>query len=132
MIHTYAYSSVMLLADINERYEFSLYLLQFLLIFLVGILQMFERATRVDIVAGVDAYLFAILCGHISGVSREMDIGYEGCHVTVSFQSGRDILHVLCLASALRGETYQFSTRITNTLSLSNAGLCIVGVSGCH
>ena len=120
------------LTYINKRYELRLYLLQFFGIFLVSIFQMLESTTGINIVARVDAYLLAILCSHISGVSSKVDIGYERRIVSVSLQTGRDMLHILCLPGALRGETNQFTTGIDDTLGLRHAGLGIIGIGSGH
>ena len=127
-----ANSSMVLLTDIDKRHQLVLYLLQFLGIFGIGVLQMLERAPGIDIVARIDAYLFAILRCHISGMRRKVHISHQWCLVTVSLQTSRDILHVLSFTRALSGETHQFATRINYTLCLLDTTIGIVGVDGCH
>ena len=132
VIHTDTHGGVMLLTDIDKRHELGLNLLQFLGIFLVGVFQMFEGTAWVDVVAGIDADLLAVLCSDVSGMCREMNVGHQWCIVAVSLQSGRDILHVLRFASALSGETHQFTTSINDALGLSHASLSVVRVRSCH
>ena len=120
------------LADIQERHELCLNLLQFLGILLVGIFQVLEGAARVDVVAGIDAYLLAVLGGHVSGMCREMDVGHEGCCVAVGLQLCRDILHVFGFTCALRSETHQFAASIDDALGLGNTAFGVVGVGRRH
>ena len=132
VIHTDTYGSVMFLADIDKRHELGLNLLQFLGIFLVGIFQMFESTARIDVVARIDADLLTVLRSDISGMCREMNVSHQRCVIAVSLQAGRDILHVLRFASALGGETNQFTTSINDAFGLSYAGLRVVGVRSRH
>ena len=76
MVHTDAHSSMVLLTDIDKGHELCLYLLEFGGILLVGIFQVLKRTARVYIVAGIDAYLLAVLCSHISGMGRKVHVGY--------------------------------------------------------
>ena len=65
-------------------------------------------------------------------MGRKVNIGNERRVVTISLQTGRDVLHILCLARALCGETNQFTTSINDALSLCHTGFGIVSISGCH
>ena len=76
MVYTDTHGGVMLLTDIDKRHELGLNLLQFLGIFLVGIFQMFESTARIDVVAGIDADLFAVLRSDISGMCRKMNVSH--------------------------------------------------------
>ena len=70
--------------------------------------------------------------GNIGGMSREMHIGHQRRKIAISLQLGRDILHILSLASALGGKTYEFATSIDNALGLSHASLGIIGIHRSH
>lgn len=65
MVDANANRSMVLFADINKWYELILYLLQLSSIFLIGIFQMLEGTSRVNIVAWVYTYLLTnivLLC----------------------------------------------------------------------
>ena len=93
---------------------------------------MLERASRIDIIAWIDAHLLAILSSHISGMGCEMDVGYQRSGIAIGFQAGRDVLHVLCLTGTLSGETQQLSTCIDDAFGLCHTTLRIVGISRSH
>ena len=123
---------MVLLADVQERHQLAFYLLKLGSILLVGIFQMLERTTWVDIVAGIDAHLLAVEGSHIGRMGREMDIGHKGCQITVGLQTGRDMLHVLCLTRSLGGEAHQFATSVDDALGLGHTALRIVGIHRRH
>ena len=102
------------------------------MIFFVGIFQMFEGATWVDIVAWIDAYLLTILRCHIGRMGREMNVGDKRLVVAVGFQARGDILHVLGFTCPLCRKTYQFAACVNDALSLCYAGLRIIGIGGSH
>ena len=93
---------------------------------------MLERTTRVYIVTWVDAHLLTIKGCHISSMGREVDIGHKGRLVTIGFQTGGDVLHVLCLTDTLGGEAHQLTTSIDDTFGLGYTTLGIVGIDGGH
>ena len=101
-------------------------------VLLVCILQMLECATWVNIVTWVDAHLFAIQCSHIGSMGSKMHIGHQWGIVSISLQLGRDVLHILSLASALSGEAYQLATSVDDALGLSHTPLCIIGIYRTH
>ena len=88
MVDTDADGSVVLFADIDKGHELGLNLLQFLLIFLVSVLQMLKSAARVNVVARVNSHLLTVLCGNVGGVGCEMDVGHQGLVITVLLQTG--------------------------------------------
>ena len=132
MVDTDTDGSMMLLTDIKKWYKFRLYLLQFLGILLIRILQVFEYTTWIDVITRVDTYLLTILGSDISHMSREMNISNKRSHITVCFQSCRDILHVLRLSGTLGCKAYQFSTCVNDTFGLYHTTFSIVGIDGCH
>ena len=132
MIHSDAHCRMMLLTDIQERNEFTLYLLQFVGIFFISIFKMFERATGINIVSGIDSHLLAVLRRNIGSMCSEVNIGNKRSVISLCAQCGRYILHVLCLTNTLRGEAHQFASGINNTLCLLHRCLGIVSVCGCH
>ena len=132
MVHTDTHSRVVLLTDIDEGHELLLNLFELGSILFVGIFQMLEGAAWIHIVARVDTYLLAVLCCYISGMSSKVYVSHQRCVVAVGLQSGRDILHILCLANPLSCKTYQFATGINNTLGLSYRTFCIIRIGGGH
>ena len=125
-------SRVVLLTDIEEGNEAVLDLLQFCNVFLVGILMLDELAGGVDVVAGVDADFLGIEGGDIGDMGVEMDIGHEGRLEAVATDTGIDILQILGLAGALCRQTDELATGADDLLSLTDAGLGVVGVRCRH
>ena len=132
MVHADTYCRMVLLADVQERNEFCLDLLQLSCIFLVGIFQMLERTTRIDIVAWINAYFLTVERCYISGMGRKMDICHQGRLITVGFQLSRDILHILCLTNALSRETHEFTTCINDSLGLGHTTLSVIRIYRTH
>ena len=123
---------MMLLTNVQERYELALYLLKFGGIFLIGILQVLECTARINIVAGIDAHLLAVEGSNVGRVRREMYVSHKGSLIAVGFQTGRDILHILRLASTLCSESHQFTSCVDDTLRLRHAPLRVIGVDSSH
>ena len=132
MVHADAYSRLVLAAYLQEGQQALFDALQLSLVLLVGVFQLLERAGRIDVVAGIDAHLLAVLCGHVGHTGVEVNVGHERLRVAVVFQPGRDVAHVLSLARALRGETHQLAACVDDALGLSHRALRIVGVGGGH
>ena len=132
MVHSDAHGRVVLLTDIEEGHELRLDLLEFGGIFLIGIFEVLERTSGVDIVARIDAYLLAVEGCDIGCMGREVDIGHEGCRIAVGLQACRDVLHVLGLTNALGGEAYEFATSIDDALGLGHTALCVICVYRSH
>ena len=88
MVHANADCRLVLLTDINKRYKLALYLLQFLGILRVGILQVLERTAGVYVVAGVDAYLLTVLGGNVGCMGGEVYVGHQRLAVAVGLQTG--------------------------------------------
>ena len=88
MIHTDADGSMMLLADVEERYEAILNLLKFVGILLVGIFLLDELAGRIHVVARIYAHFFTIESSHVGNVRIEMNIGYERSLIAVGTDAG--------------------------------------------
>ena len=93
---------------------------------------MLEGTAGVNIVAGIDTHLLTVLCGHIGRMGSEVYVSHQRLVVAVGLQSGRDVLHVLCLTGTLRGKANNFATRIDDALSLCYAPFRIIGVDGSH
>ena len=132
VVHADAYGGMVLLADIDERDEPVLNLLQFPGVFLIGVLQFLERPCRIYIVAGIDTYFLCIEGCHVRYVRIEVDIGTERCHVAVGPQLCIDVLQILCLTLPLRGEAHEFSSCINDALCLCHAPFGIVRGGGGH
>ena len=118
VVHAYAHGRVVFAADVEEGHEALLQLFQLLGILGIGIFDMLERACRVHIVARVHAHLLCIESSDVSHARVEMDVGHERCHEAVGTQLRVDVLKVLSLAGALRGETHQFASSLYYALSL--------------
>ena len=97
-----------------------------MLVFLVGVFQRFELTRRVNIVAGIDAYLFHNGGSNVGHIWIEMYVGTER-HVPIAFgyQAGLDVAQVLRFASALGGEANQLATCLDDTYSLRDTALGI-------
>ena len=132
VIHTDTDGSVMFLTDLNEGDEFPFDFLQFVGIFLIGVFQMFEGTSRVDIVAWIDAHLLTIEGGDVGGVCGEVHIGHQWLCVAIGLQFGRDVFHIFCLTGSLCCKAYQFAACIYNAFCLCYAGVGIVGIGSCH
>ena len=123
---------MVLFTNLDERHQPVVNLLQLGAVFLVGVLQVLERAGGVDVVARIDAHLLAILRSHVGHAGVEVHVGHERCHDALGLQCGRDVAHVLSLARALRGQSDEFATSLDDALGLRHAGSGVVGVGGCH
>ena len=132
VIHADTYSGMVFTTDIQERHQLPLNLLQLSRILLIGILQMFESAPWVYIVARIDTHLLTVQCRHIGRMGREMDVSYQWLCVSVSLQTSRDMLHILCLTRALRREAHQFATGVDDTFGLCHTAFSIVGIHRRH
>ena len=132
VVHTDTDGRMMFLADLDEGKKFFLDLLQFFGIFRIGIFQMLERPSGVDVIAGIDAHLLTIEGSDIRCVGREMDIGHQWLRIAVGLELGGDMLHILGLTGALGRETYQFTTGIDDTFGLCHTGDGVVGIGGGH
>ena len=132
MVYADADSSMVLLADIEERNESFLNLLEFVGIFLVGIFLLDKLAGRIHVVAWVDTHLFAIECSHISHIRIEVDVSHERSGETIGTDSRIDILHVFSLAGALGGKAHQFATSLDDFLCLTYTSLGIIGIGSGH
>ncbi len=91
MVHSDAQGGVVLSANLQQGQQGVLYLLQFSGILLVGILKFSESAGRVDVVAGVDAHLLGIACGHLGHMGIEMYVGHKGGVDALAAQTGVDM-----------------------------------------
>ena len=122
----------MFLANLDERSQTILYLLQFLSIFLIGILQFLERPGRVYIVAGVYSDLIGIQGSYIGNVGIEVDIGTDRLVVAVGNELSLDVLEVLSLTAALSCQTDKLASGIDYAFSLGYTGIGIVGICCRH
>ena len=103
MVHTYAHRRAVLATDVEEGQQTVLYLLEFLGILLVSVLQLLELTGGIHIVAGVYAHLLAITCRHVGHVGVEVDVGNQRHWATCPAHRLADKVHVLRLACALGG-----------------------------
>jgi hypothetical protein len=99
---------------------------------LIGIFQFLECARRVNIVAWVYAHFLAVQRSHISHIRVEVNISHKRCLITVTFESVRDVFHIVCLSGALGGKPNQFAACVNDTLCLSGSAFGVVGVYRGH
>ena len=66
----------MCLAEVEKRPEGVLYLLQFMCIFAVGELYLFEHSPRIHKVSGIDAHFLHLFGGGKSCLGIEMYVGH--------------------------------------------------------
>ena len=124
---------------------------EFGLVFLLGIVDMFEFARRVYVVAGVDTHLLHYLCCRISHIGLKMDVRNQGnsasdlpppskggafrLSVSPLSEGGGGVVYSfqrLHLPQPLCSETDQFRPRSDTALRLGYAPLYIVGRGICH
>ena len=132
MVHADADGCMMLLADVEEWHEALLYLLEFVGVLLISIFLLDELAGRIHVIARVDAHFLTIESCYISNVRIEVNIGNEWSLIAVGTNASIDVLHVLCLAGTLCGETHQFAASLDDFLCLADASLGIIGIGGGH
>ena len=132
MVHADSHGCLVLLTYINKRYQLCLNLLQLCLILLIGILQMLKGAAWVYVIARIDTHLLTVLCSNVGCMGGKVDIGHQGLRIAVRLQAGRYILHILSLASSLRGKPHQLTTSIDDALGLCHTAFRIVGIDSSH
>ena len=123
---------MILFTDIQEGDEAVTYLLQFGGIFLVGIFQLFESASGIYVVAGIDAHFLGILCRYISYFRAEVYIGHKRNHIAGTAQADIDVHQVFGLFHPLCSETDIFSAGIYNALCLGHTSLGVLCGGICH
>ena len=132
MVDTDADCCMMLLADVEEWHETLANLLYLLCVFLVGVFEFLECASRIDIVAWVDAHLLDNACCHISHIGIEMDVGHQRHVVAISTERLLDVGEVQCLLGALSCESHDVGTCIDNALDLCHRSFGVVGIGIGH
>ena len=132
MIDAEADGGVVLLADAQEGHQARANLCQLGSIFLIGVLQMLEGASHVDVVAGVDAHFLGVEGSDVCHAGIEVHVGYEGCGDAFGAQRGTDVSQVLGFLYALRGKPHVFASRSYDALGLCDARLSVVGRRGSH
>ena len=132
MVYANAYSCVVLLAYIEERYKALLKFLQFFGILLISIFNLLEYTCRVNIVAWIYTHLLGIQSSNISHISIEVYIGHKRSIESIGTQLCIDVLQILGFASTLCSETYKFATCLNNTFCLFHTCSSIISVGGSH
>ena len=122
----------MFLTYLQEGYELSFYLFQFLSIFLIRIFEMLEGTTGIHIVSWVHTHLLAIERCHIGHLGIEMHVGHQGCLITAFPQLLMDMLHVVGFPGALSGESDKLTTCLDDTDGLFHTRLGIHRIRGRH
>ena len=119
----------MLLTDVDERDEALINLADFVGILLIGIVDMAELSSRVNIIAGVDPHLLADGGSGVGHSWVEMDVGHKGHVASVGSECFSDGFHVERLPLSLGGEAYDFASCLHNPFSLCHGRLSVHG--GC-
>ena len=132
VVHTYAHRRTVLAANLEEGKQACLYLLQFLGILLVGVLQLLELTCGIHIVAGVDTNLLAIVCRYIGNIRVEVNVSHQRHGTACPAHRPADKFHVLCLACALGGKAHQLATCLGNAQNLCHAGFGVHGAGVGH
>ena len=132
VVNTYANSPVMFLTNVEKGHKSLLNFLQFLCIFLVGIIVLDEAPRRIDIVSRVNSHLLGVESGDVCHVRVEMNISYKRCRKAVIANTFADIVQVFSLSYTLRREPDEFASSLNDTFSLCYTSLGIVGIGGCH
>ena len=128
VVHTQANGRMMRLADVEERNEATAYLLDLLGILLVGIFELLERTTGIDVIARIDADLLDNPGSDIGHRRIEMDIGNQGDLIAIAMNAVLDLLERQRLLPALGGESHDIGTSIDNALDLGGRSLDVVGI----
>ena len=123
---------MVLTTDIEKGNQSLFYLMQFVLIFLIGIFQLFESACRIYVVAWIDAHLLGIECSHFCHLGIEVHICHKRHLTPFLSQCLTDMLQVFCLSHSLSGKTHIFSAGIHYAQRLRHTALCIGSGSGGH
>ena len=132
MVHADADGGMVFAADVEEGHKLPFYLLQLLCVLLVGVFQMFESASRVNVVSWIDAHLLTVLGSHVGDAGIEMDVGDKRCHIAFCLQCSTDVAHVLRLAGALRREPDEFAARFNDADGLTDARVGVHRIGGRH
>ena len=132
VVHADADGCMVLLADVEERHEALLNLLEFVGVLLISIFLLDELAGRIHVVARIYAHFLTIESSHVGNVRIEVNIGNEWSLIAVGTDAGIDVLHILCLAGTLSGEAHQLAASLDDFLCLTDASLSIIGIGGGH
>ena len=132
VVHTNAHGCAVFATNLQKRNQTVLYFLQFCLIFLVCILQMFELTSSIHIISRIDTYFLAIACSHFSHFGVEMHISHQRYVTASQTHSGIDFPHILRFTGSLGCQADIFSSRLRNPKNLLNRGFCIHGGSIGH
>ena len=97
----------MFLADVKERNKSLFYLLDFISIFLICIVQMLELTGRVNIVSRVDTYLISIEGCYISYVGIEVYVSNDRDIITITTKPQKEWLKAVW-------SSYAFASRKTS------------------
>ena len=123
---------MLLLTDVEKRYESGFNLLQLLCILLIGISQSLESTGRIYVVSWINTHLFSVKRSHVSHFRVEMNICNEWRIIAIAAQFGVDRAQILGFPHALCGQTYEFSTCFNDSFGLCHAAISIIRVGGCH
>ena len=132
VVHPDTDGRVVCAANIQERHKARFQPLQLPGILLVGVFQMLERASRVNVVPRVDAHLLGIECRHLGHARIEMHIGHQRHSAPGSAHPRIDVAQVLRLAHPLRGQPDVFPARPGDAQRLGHARLGVQRGRVCH
>ena len=132
VVHTDTHGRMVLTANLQQRQQPLLNLLQFGGILLVGIFQLLERTGRVGIVAGVDAHLLHIMSRHLGHSRIEVDIGHKRHLASPLPEFLGNEPHVLRFLHPLGGESHIFASSLNNAQRLRHRSLDVIGRGGGH
>ena len=79
MVYANADSRMMFFANVEKGNKSFLNLLQFLCVFLVGVIVLDKASCRIDIVSRVNTYLLSVTSSDICHVRVEVNVGYKWC-----------------------------------------------------
>ena len=127
VIHTDAHCRAVGAANVEELHKAIFQARQFGGILLVGVLQFLERASRIHIIARIDAHFFhnrGRCVGH-SGI--KVHIGHEWRVKALTVQGFADVFEIFGLAQSLRSEPNVVGTGLNNVDTLRHARLRVGG-----
>ena len=127
MVHADAQCRAMLAADVKQRNEVRAYFLNLAGIFLVGVCQLLECASRIDVVARIDANFLDHTCCLVGHAGIKVDVGHKRDSVAVVANGFLNLGESVHFARALCRQSDNFATGVGNAFHLFCRSLDIVG-----
>ena len=132
MVHAQAHGSVVLAAEGYERHQRIVDALQFGFIGFVGVGELFESASRVHKIAGIDAHFVGYGCGGKSGFGIEVNIRHQWHLTTLFAQCRANAPDIVGFLHPLRSESHNLAACLGYGAALCHTGFNVVGIGVGH